>query len=133
MAECKVLKLSSHLAPSSLLINHHQPALSHQRPSSTQTCWHSSILLVIITCLPHTPASTNAAHINNRPPPFHLPPLDPCWSHQLVSLVVVMLVIIMSLVVITTASRCARLPSHSWTSNQHRRPTWLSTSLKIEF
>lgn len=140
MAECKVLKLSSHLAPSPFRhLSLHQPARLHQQASSTPASLQSdySIRLVIITCLPHTyPALINVVYnICNSPPPFHQPSLDPrtCWSPQSVSIVVVMLVIIVSLVVITIASQCVQQQSHSWISNQHRRPISPSTSLTIEF
>lgn len=140
MAECKVLKLSSHLAPSPPYrhLSPHRLAPLHPRPSSTQTSQpldNSSILLVIITCLPHThPALINVVcNTTNSPPPFHQPSLDPRRSHQSVSIVVVMLVIIMSLVVITIASTCVQPQSHLWISNQHRRPISPSTSSTIGF
>ncbi|CRL01084.1 CLUMA_CG014204, isoform B [Clunio marinus] len=88
MAECKVLKLSSHLASSQLFrhLSHRQLARSHQQANSSLL----DITLVIITCLPHIhhPAVLNVVC---NSPPFRLPSLDPriCWNHQLVSIAVV--------------------------------------------
>ena len=133
MAECKVLKLSSHLAPSSPYrhLSHHQQAQLHQRLSSTQASDNcsSTRLVTIIICLPHThPALLN---LTLNSPLSYRQPLS-CWNLHLVSIVVV-LVIIMSLVVITTALPCVQQQLHLWTSSQHRKHILPNTSSKTEF
>jgi hypothetical protein len=138
MAECKVLKFSSHLAHQKpqlfqLHSSHRLAAQSHQRVKSTlqESNITTTPWLINITCLPQS-HPTNVTHnkIINYPPQQHQQPLsqqqtqilDPLISfwNQLVSIVVV-LVIIMSLVVIKIASQCVLQQSHLWISSQRRK------------
>lgn len=141
MAECKVLKLSS-LLELPLLYPHpklHPTAQSPRRPSSarTQLLSHNNLPLVIVICLPHTRLTLTSVVSSIRSSPLvqRPPSWDPhtCWTHQSMSIVVIILVIAMSQAAITTASPSVQRRLLSSTSNQLQKPISRSIDLTIEF
>lgn len=134
MAECKVLKFSSHPAqreprPSYQPHNsHHQAAQLHQRPRSASqesiqqaaeaaSSTNNNSNKINTTCLPQSHPNVN----HNNPPGHQQEQQHTVCSNQSVSIAVV-LVIIMSLVVIKTASsQCAQRLSHLSISSQRQR------------
>lgn len=136
MAECKVLKFSSHLAHQKpqlfqLHSSHRLAAQLHQRVKSTLQESNSTSTtpwLINTICLPQSHPTNVTTHnklIINYPPQQQQQQtqiLDPpiFYWNQSVSIVVV-LVIIMSLVVIKIASQCVLQPSHLWISSQRRK------------